>query len=183
VTDTGIDVCYRKEGGMKHLWAPRRMEYILNNTKEKGCIFCPDEKATPTERLLLFQGNRSLVIMNKYPYINGHLLVAPLRHVASLDQLESRESIALLSMVSHSVAILKKTMKPEGFNVGLNLGKVAGAGVEDHLHFHVVPRWNGDTNFMTVFGDLRVIPEHLEQTYQRLILFFEEVAEGSLENG
>ncbi|MBA4393814.1 MAG: HIT family hydrolase [Desulfobacca sp.] len=168
---------------MKNLWAPWRMEYILNNTKEKGCIFCPDDKENPTERLILFQGSRSLIMMNKYPYINGHLLVAPLRHVSSLDQLDNREKITLMTMVSHSVAILKKTMKPEGFNVGLNLGKVAGAGVEDHLHFHIVPRWNGDTNFMTVFGDLRVIPEHLEQTYQRLMPFFEAVEEGPFENG
>lgn len=163
---------------MKTLWAPWRMEYILNNTKETECIFCPREKENKAERLLLFQGSRSLVIMNKYPYINGHLLVAPLRHVAALDQLGKEEMVALMTMVSHSVAILKKTMKPEGFNIGLNLGKVAGAGVEDHLHFHIVPRWNGDTNFMTVFGDVRVIPEHMEQTYWRLLPFFKEVEEG-----
>jgi ATP adenylyltransferase len=168
---------------MKVLWAPWRMEYILNNTKEKCCIFCPDDKDKPADRLILFQGSRSLVIMNKYPYINGHLLVAPLRHAATLDQLDDQEKVALMTMVSHSVAILKKTMKAEGFNVGLNLGKVAGAGVEDHLHFHIVPRWNGDTNFMTVFGDLRVIPEHMEQTYQRLVPFFKEVEEGPFENG
>lgn len=167
---------------MKILWAPWRMEYILNNTQGKGCIFCPDDKENPAERSILFQGSRSLVMINKYPYINGHLLVAPLRHVAALDQLDSREKVALMNMVSHCVAILKKTMKAEGFNVGLNLGKVAGAGVEDHLHFHIVPRWNGDTNFMTVFGDLRVIPEHLEQTYQRLVPFFKEVEEDFLEN-
>jgi len=162
---------------MKTLWAPWRMEYILNSTKEKGCIFCPNGKETPADRLLLFEGNLSLVIMNKYPYINGHLLVAPLKHAASLNQLDSKEKIALMNMVDHSMTILKKTMNPEGFNVGLNLGKVAGAGIEDHLHFHIVPRWNGDTNFMTVFGDLRVIPEHMEQTYQRLLPLFDEVKE------
>ena len=167
---------------MKTLWAPWRMDYILNGVKEKGCIFCPGEKGNFSERLILFMGNRSLVLMNKYPYINGHLLVAPLRHVAAPDQLEPQEMIALMTMVSHSVTILRKTMKAEGFNVGLNLGKVAGAGVEDHLHFHIVPRWNGDTNFMTVFGDLRVIPEHMEQTYFRLLPFFKEVEEGFHEN-
>ncbi|MBI5604713.1 MAG: HIT domain-containing protein [Deltaproteobacteria bacterium] len=167
---------------MKTLWAPWRMDYILNDVKEKGCIFCPGENGNFSERLILFRGNRSLVMMNKYPYINGHLLVAPLRHVAAPDQLEPQEMIALMTMVSHSVTILKKTMKAEGFNVGLNLGKVAGAGVEDHLHFHIVPRWNGDTNFMTVFGDLRVIPEHMEQTYFRLLPFFKEVQEGFHEN-
>jgi ATP adenylyltransferase len=153
------------------------MEYILNNTKANGCIFCFRGKETPAERAILFAGKHCVVMMNKYPYINGHLLVAPLRHVPDLDQLEETEKAALLTMVSHSVAILKKMMNAEGFNVGLNLGKVAGAGVEDHLHFHVVPRWNGDTNFMTVFGDVRVIPEHLEQTYYRLLPFFQEVTE------
>jgi len=153
------------------------MEYVVNNTKKNGCIFCPGEKENLSERFILFMGDHSLVMMNKYPYINGHLLVAPLRHVASLDQLENHEMVSLMAMVSHSVAILKKTMEAEGFNLGMNLGKAAGAGVEDHLHFHVVPRWNGDTNFMTVFGDLRVIPEHIEQTYQRLSLLFKEVKE------
>jgi ATP adenylyltransferase len=162
---------------MHVLWAPWRMEYILNNTKADGCIFCPWEKETLAERSILFTGKHCLVMMNKYPYINGHLLVAPLRHVSALDQLEKTEKAVLLTMVSHAVTILKKTMNAEGFNVGLNLGKVAGAGVEDHLHFHVVPRWNGDTNFMTVFGDIRVIPEHMEQTYQRLLPFFQEVKE------
>ena len=162
---------------MNVLWAPWRMEYIVNTAKENGCIFCPGEKENWTEHSLLFRGKQALVMMNKYPYINGHLLVAPLRHVAALDQLEETEKAVLMTMVSHSVGILKKTMKAEGFNVGLNLGKVAGAGVEDHLHFHIVPRWNGDTNFMTVLGDVRVIPEHMEQTYARLLPFFQEVKE------
>ncbi len=161
---------------MEVLWAPWRVEYILNNAKEDGCIFCPGEKEP--EGSILFRGKHSLVMMNKYPYINGHLLVAPLRHVAALDQLEETEKTVLLTMVGQAVTILKKTMKAEGFNVGLNLGKVAGAGVEAHLHFHVVPRWNGDTNFMTVFGDVRVIPEHMQQTYARLLPFFQEVKEG-----
>ena len=168
---------------MKTLWAPWRMEYILSDVKEKGCIFCPGEKEDLTERTILFVGKRSLVMMNKYPYINGHLLVAPLRHVAAPDQLEAEEMIALMTMVSHSINILKRVMKAAGINVGLNLGKVAGAGVEDHLHFHVVPRWHGDTNFMTVFGDLRVIPEHLGQTYSRLLPFFKKVEEDSVADG
>ncbi len=162
---------------MNVLWAPWRMEYILNGTKENGCIFCSGEKENLKERSILYMGKQTLVMMNKYPYINGHLLVAPLRHVAALDQLENSEKAALMTMVSLSVTLLKKTMKAEGFNVGLNLGKVAGAGVEDHLHFHIVPRWNGDTNFMTVFGDVRVIPEHMEQTYNRLLPFFREIKE------
>ncbi|MEW6184474.1 MAG: HIT domain-containing protein [Thermodesulfobacteriota bacterium] len=162
---------------MDVLWAPWRMEYILNNNKEEGCIFCAGVKGDRTERSVLFIGDHTLVMMNKYPYINGHLLVAPLKHKASLDQLGEKEKNALLTMVGHAVGILKKVMKAEGFNVGLNLGRVAGAGVEDHLHFHIVPRWNGDTNFMTVFGDIRVIPEHMEQTYLRLLPFFQKVSE------
>jgi ATP adenylyltransferase len=159
------------------LWAPWRTEYISNNTKEDRCIFCPGDKERPTDGSILFMGKHCLVMMNKYPYINGHLLVAPLRHVSALDQLEVKEKTVLLNMVSHAVAIIKKAMQAEGFNIGLNLGKVAGAGVEDHLHFHVVPRWNGDTNFMTVFGEVRVVSEHMKQTYQRLFPFFQEVKE------
>jgi ATP adenylyltransferase len=153
------------------------MEYILNNQKEPGCIFCPASPNELKERHILFWGETTLVLMNKFPYNNGHLLVAPVRHVPDLEPLTDKELSALLAMVRRSVAILKQVLNPEGFNVGLNLGKVAGAGVADHLHFHIVPRWNGDTNFMAVVGDLRVIPEHLDQTYERLVWCFQEVRE------
>lgn len=144
------------------------MKYILSK-KEQGCIFCPGEDRTgDAERLILTVGERSLVMMNRFPYNNGHLLVAPLRHVSGLDLLDEQELLALQLMVRKSIEVLKKTMRPEGFNVGLNLGRVAGAGVEEHLHFHVVPRWNGDTNFMTILDDVRVIPEHLQRTYEKL---------------
>jgi len=106
--------------------------------------------------------------MNRFPYINGHLLVAPIRHVSGLDQLTDEESLALILTVRRSIEIMKQVMKAEGFNVGLNLGRVAGAGVEEHLHVHIVPRWNGDTNYITVFGEVRVIPEHIEETYRSL---------------
>jgi ATP adenylyltransferase len=149
---------------MKTLWAPWRMEYILSE-KEKACIFCV---ALSEGHLTLYRGDLSMVMMNKYPYINGHLLVAPKRHVATLDEMSMEEMGDLLKRVRQSVSVLKKVMKPDGFNVGLNLGVVAGAGVEQHLHFHVVPRWHGDTNAMTVFAEVRVIPEHLEATYQNL---------------
>jgi ATP adenylyltransferase len=163
---------------MKTLWAPWRMEYILNETKEDGCIFCLKGKENLEERFILYLGEHSLVMMNKYPYINGHLLVAPTRHVPTLDALKAEEILSVMNSVNRSLSILKKTMSPEGFNIGLNLGKVAGAGVENHLHFHLVPRWNGDTNFMTVFGDIRVIPEHLEQTHARLLPLFKKIKEG-----
>jgi len=107
-------------------------------------------------------------MMNRYPYNNGHLLVAPVRHAAGLEELGSEEITDLLLTVRKSIGILKKQMRPEGFNVGLNLGQVAGAGIEEHLHFHVVPRWNGDTNYMTILDDVRVIPEHIQKTYEKL---------------
>jgi len=162
---------------MEVLWAPWRMEYILNHPKEEGCIFCAALGGNAEAKGVLFTGAHTLVMMNKFPYINGHLLVAPKSHKADLKSLTAGEQTALMKMISRSLEILKQVMKAEGFNVGLNLGKVAGAGVEDHLHFHIVPRWMGDTNFMTVFGDIRVIPEHMEQTYRRLLPHFREVRE------
>ena len=116
-----------------------------------------------------------MLMMNKYPYINGHLLVAPVRHISCLDQLSKTEMGELLASVDRSVRILKEVMKPDGFNVGLNLGKVAGAGVEEHLHFHIVPRWFGDTNALTVFADVRVIPEHIKATYNNLKPYFNKL--------
>ena len=154
---------------MKVLWAPWRMNYILSDGKGDDCIFCPGEKRKKDEeRLILYVSPQIMVIMNRYPYNNGHLLVAPVRHVAGLESLSDGETLELLQMVRRSIDILKETMSPEGFNVGLNLGRVAGAGMEEHLHFHVVPRWNGDTNFMTVHGEVRVIPEHIKETYKKL---------------
>lgn len=118
-----------------------------------------------------------MVMMNRFPYNNGHLLVAPVRHVAGLDHLSDEEILDLVRMVRISIDVLKEVMRPEGFNVGLNLGRVAGAGMEEHMHFHVVPRWGGDTNFMTVLGDVRVIPEHIKQTYKKLLPLFKKTNE------
>ena len=157
---------------MKTMWAPWRMEYILGN-KEHGCIFC--KALSEQDNLTLYKGKATLVIMNKFPYINGHLLVSPIKHISTLDQLSNSEMGTLLKTVEQSVGILKKVMNPDGFNVGLNLGKVAGAGVEEHLHFHIVPRWFGDTNALTVFADVRVIPEHLITTYNNLKPYFDDM--------
>ncbi|MCP4682251.1 MAG: HIT domain-containing protein [Desulfobacterales bacterium] len=155
-------------------WAPWRMEYILSEQKNVACIFCPGEDRSKDEgRLILFVGSLTMVMMNRYPYNNGHLLVAPVRHVSGLEFLSSEEMLDVLSMVNRSIGVLKDVMSPEGFNVGLNLGKVAGAGVEEHMHFHVVPRWSGDTNYMTVLGEVRVIPEHIEETYHKLLPHYE----------
>lgn len=161
---------------MEVLWTPWRMEYILSNEKMSGCIFCAgDNRLNDEERLILYVGNNSMVIMNKYPYANGHLLVCPIKHCFGLDMLENEECLDLMVMVNNSIEILKKAVNPDGFNVGLNLGKVAGAGVEEHMHFHIVPRWNGDINFMTVLGEVRLIPEHIRETYKKLKQYFENI--------
>ena len=157
---------------MKTMWAPWRMEYIQGR-KDEGCIFC--EAISEQDELTLYKGSTTLVVMNKYPYINGHLLVAPNRHLSSLEQFSRSEKGDLFETVDQSIAILKAAMHPDGFNVGLNLGKVAGAGVEAHLHFHIVPRWFGDTNALTVFAEVRVIPEHLKSTYNNLKPYFDKI--------
>jgi len=157
---------------VKTMWAPWRMEYILAE-KEERCIFC--DALSQNDDLTLYKGPDTLVMMNKFPYINGHLLVAPLRHLSGLTQLNKHEMGELLATVDRSVEILKRVMTPDGFNIGLNLGKVAGAGVEEHLHFHIVPRWFGDTNAFTVFADVRVIPEHIKATYENLKPHFDNL--------
>jgi len=157
---------------MKTMWAPWRMEYILGK-KDEGCIFC--KALSDRGDLTLYRGEVTMVVMNKYPYINGHLLVAPTRHLSTLEELNRDEMGDLLETVEKSVRILKEVMKPDGFNVGLNLGKIAGAGVEEHLHFHIVPRWFGDTNALTVFADVRVISEHLLTTCNNLKPYFEKI--------
>ncbi|CAN2040716.1 ATP adenylyltransferase [Candidatus Magnetomoraceae bacterium gMMP-15] len=157
---------------MKTIWAPWRMEYILGE-KEDGCVFC--NALADHDELTLYKGQDIMVIMNKYPYTSGHLLVSPVRHVSSLDQLIVEEMGLLLKMVDETIGILKKVMNPDGFNVGLNLGKVAGAGIEEHLHFHIVPRWFGDVNALTVFADVRVIPEHIKATFNKLKPYFDKI--------
>jgi ATP adenylyltransferase len=157
---------------MKTMWAPWRMDYILTDKKDV-CVFC--DALSKNEDLTLFKGNDTMVMMNKFPYINGHLLAAPVRHLSALEQLSKHEMGELLATVERSVDILKRVMRPDGFNVGLNLGKVAGAGVEEHLHFHIVPRWFGDTNALTVFAEVRVIPEHLKTTYDNLKPHFDNL--------
>jgi len=148
------------------------MDYILGEDKPPGCIFCPWPEEDLAERLVLFSGRRTRIMMNKFPYINGHLLVSPIRHVPGLDNLAPEELLDLQLKLRQAMGILRETMRPDGFNVGLNLGVVAGAGVESHIHWHIVPRWNGDTNYIPVFADVRVIPEHFRQTYARLAPYF-----------
>lgn len=161
---------------MKQLWAPWRMEYIRKGDTSPFCIFCVDNKKTKDrEALILYLGRHAGVIMNKYPYNNGHLLVFPRRHVKELELLTTNESLSLFSLLKESVSILKKSLETENFNIGINLGKSAGAGIEDHLHIHVVPRWEGDTNFMPTIGETKVISEHILKTYDTLVTHFQGI--------
>jgi len=153
---------------MKRIWAPWRIEYIRGE-HEKGCVFCnvlndPDERS----RLVIHRGKLSLVMLNKYPYIGGHLLIAPKRHVGELDELKNTEKLELMNLATKSVSVLREAMCPHGFNIGINLGQVAGAGIPEHIHIHIVPRWSGDTNFVPILGEARIINEHLESTWENL---------------
>lgn len=155
---------------MKTLWTPWRIEHVLgNDPKPTGCIFEPSGPDWPDkDQLLLYRDMLSIVLLNRYPYSNGHLLVAPVRHVPCLTDLLPQEIAAVMETVRKATIILRKHLNPDGFNIGCNIGKIAGAGIADHLHFHIVPRWNGDHNFITVVGDIRTIPEHIEATFDRL---------------
>jgi ATP adenylyltransferase len=161
----------------ERLWAPWRMEYILG-PKGGACFFCDYAAAAPEtyrENLVLVVQPHALVCLNRYPFAASHLLVAPRRHTSSLDQLTSEEYDATMRLLRESVVRLRMATRAEGFNVGFNLGKVAGAGVEEHLHGHVVPRWAGDSNFMPVIGDVRVMPEYLEDSWERLVGYFADL--------
>lgn len=159
---------------MKQIWAPWRMDYILGDKSNK-CIFCHRTRTKHSKKnLILYQGDFSLVMLNRYPYTNCHLLVAPRKHTNTLDDLNQEESLELFSTLSKSISVLKESINPDGFNIGMNLGNIAGAGVEDHLHFHIVSRWSGDTNFMPILAESLIIPEHLEKAYDRLIPFFKK---------
>ncbi|WP_028583413.1 HIT family protein [Desulfogranum mediterraneum] len=159
---------------MKTLWTPWRMEHVLGKAGTvSGCIFePPGDAAQDGETLLLFRDPRVVVLLNRFPYANGHLLVAPSRHLAELSDLSPGEQAALMEMISRCCTILRRVLQPQGLNVGLNLGKVAGAGISDHLHFHIVPRWEGDHNFMTVCADIRTIPQHIVATFALLAPHF-----------
>ncbi|MCG8607647.1 HIT domain-containing protein [bacterium] len=150
------------------LWAPWRMEYILGE-KEGGCIFCDKPKQdTDKSNLILFRGQHNFVIMNRYPYNNGHLMVVPYKHTGEFEALDEAESFEIMALLAKSMAILKDCLRAEGFNLGMNLGQCAGAGIDCHLHFHIVPRWPADTNFMPVLGQTKVISEALDETWERL---------------
>jgi ATP adenylyltransferase len=154
---------------MERLWAPWRMAYITEEPRP-GCLFCRviDDPTDPDAELVVWRPEGAIVLLNKFPYNPGHAMVAPVVHKAALEDLDDAESMALMRALQRTLEVLKATLKPEGFNMGANFGRVAGAGIPDHVHMHVVPRWNGDTNFMPVLGEVKVVNEHLQATASKL---------------
>jgi ATP adenylyltransferase len=160
---------------MERLWSPWRMAYVTGTDTATGCIFCTDGDAT-REALVLARGRVSYVVLNLYPYNSGHLMVVPDRHIASLGAATAEELDELMRFTRDSEIVLGEAYQPQGINVGINLGRPAGAGVVDHVHIHLVPRWTGDTNFMSVVGNVRVLPEEIGDSAKRLRPIFERLA-------
>lgn len=168
---------------MERLWRPRRIGYVRNmeNVREVGCIFCTkpasgDDRAS----LILHRGDTAFILMNLYPYNTGHVMVSPFRHVGALEDLGEPEIRELMNLAVLALKAIKREMRPQAFNLGMNLGKAAGAGFDEHLHMHVVPRWEGDTNFMPVVGETKVMPESIEDNYERLRRSIEAILEGDI---
>jgi len=161
---------------MKTLWSPWRIEHVSGKAeKVDGCLFEPAGDARyDKNQLLLCRNDHVLVLLNRFPYTNGHLLIAPTNHVNCITELTTEENSLLIDMVKTATAILRKHLNPDGFNIGCNIGAAAGAGIADHLHYHIVPRWRGDHNFMAVISDIRTIPEHIEATFEKLLPDFQK---------
>jgi ATP adenylyltransferase len=156
---------------MENLWAPWRMAYIAPKTPQLGCIFCTKPTTqNDAEEYILYRGEHCFMLLNIYPYSNGHLMIAPYQHVGTIEKLDAATLAELMAQAQLALKALRLAMKPDGFNMGINEGKVAGAGFADHMHLHVVPRWEGDTNFMPVLADVKVMPEHLDAVYKQLKL-------------
>jgi ATP adenylyltransferase len=153
---------------VKQLWAPWRLEYIKSADDDSGCVFCAALEGDDEAGLVLSRGERTFALLNRYPYASGHFMVAPVRHVGEFGELAEDEVLELHRMASAGMGALAETYSPQGYNAGWNLGRIAGAGIVDHVHLHVVPRWAGDTNFMPVLADTKVLPEHLQETRRRL---------------
>lgn len=163
---------------MKQIFAPWRMQYVKESGGDCDCFLCPVQHCNPDEsNLVIFKGVESFVILNRYPYVSGHVMIAPYRHVAVPEELNSAEMMEMGLLVQRCLRALRVAYCPAGFNVGMNVGQAAGAGLKDHVHIHVVPRWNGDTNFISVMSDVKVIPEALEVTRGRLIQAFKDQEE------
>ena len=161
---------------MERLWSPWRLAYVTGTSDAQGCVFCEALASESAAPLVLFRGDTCYVILNLYPYNNGHLMVVPNRHVASLAECSVAELGEMMELTRRAEIVLAEAYRPQGLNVGINLGRSAGAGVVDHVHIHAVPRWTGDTNFMSVIGQVRVLPEELDETARRLRPIFERLA-------
>ena len=154
---------------MKQIWAPWRLEYVASaDDGDDGCVFCRAAEGSDAEGLVVHRGEHAFCLLNKYPYASGHLMVAPYRHVADFAELDAEEALEMHRQAAGGMGALAQTFGPQGYNVGWNLGRVAGAGILDHVHLHVVPRWSGDTNFMPVLADVKVLPQHLDETRAKL---------------
>lgn len=161
---------------MEHIWSPWRYGYISSGKAESGCVFCNAHRIPPDakpddwdrQRLVVHRGDRAFIILNLFPYTSGHLMIAPYDHVGSLIDLDEPSGNEIMALARRSLAALESEYRPDGFNVGFNFGSAAGAGIADHLHLHVVPRWSGDANFVSIIGETRVLPEELPATYDRL---------------
>ncbi len=161
---------------MQRLWAPWRMEYIEKADRAPGCIFCTKPAEEDDRRNgIVYRGKTALIMMNAFPYNTGHLMIAPYKHTADLYEMNDEELLETSRLVRYSVGLLKAAMGPDGFNLGVNLGRTAGAGIADHIHWHVVPRWDGDTNFMPVAANTKVLPESLEATRDKLVRAMERM--------
>ena len=154
---------------MKHLWSPWRMEYIQDHSRVSGCIFCEAWAGSDDEHtLLIHRGQSAFVILNRFPYTSGHLMVVPITHVPTLEEVPLPTLTEVMALTQTALTVLRQVYRPQAFNVGANIGELAGAGIAEHVHLHVVPRWAGDTNFMATLAETRVLPEALDETYHRL---------------
>ncbi len=155
------------------LWAPWRMSYIKSADKMHGCFLCEAIAGKDEDSYIVYRSKSVFVILNSYPYNTGHIMIAPYRHIAEVESLEDEEAIDLINTMKKSLNVLREVYSPQGFNIGINIGRVAGAGLEGHLHMHIVPRWGGDTNFMPILGGDKVLPEDLKTTWRKLKEAFE----------
>ena len=154
---------------MDHLWSPWRMKYIQNQEPPNGCVFClVAAQELDAENLVIKRAKHAFVILNRYPYTSGHLMVVPYLHVSTIEDLDPETRQEIIELVNQSMIVLRSIYQPQAFNLGANIGAAAGAGIAEHVHMHVVPRWSGDTNFMTAIGQTRILPEELSETYRRI---------------
>ena len=150
------------------LWAPWRLDYVTQADEQRGCVFCAEAAGEVEDSLVIHRGEHAFALLNKFPYSSGHLVVVPYAHVGELAEVGDDTALEIHRLTVRAIDVLREVYSPDGFNLGWNLGRTAGAGIADHVHLHVVPRWNGDTSFMPVLGDVKVLPEHLHATRERL---------------